>query len=273
MRLLDPATVNQKYLAIFDAFFDWCVSCGLTNDNPAVGVRIKAGLPSNEIGRGTFKMDELNAIYKAPVFTGCLSDGRIYEPGEHHVKNHRYWLPLLGLFTGARLGELCQLLVADVRAIDGVWCLCITSEGGRSLKTRAARRHVPVHPELVRLGFLLHVEACRDRRQDRLFPEIETGKGGYLSENPSKWFARFLRKTLGEATVTARGLVFHSYRHTMKDALRAAGVEERVQDTLLGHESDHVSAVYGEGYRPPRLFAELSKVRFEGLDLSQLKVE
>ena len=56
----------------------------------------------------------------------------------------------------------------------------------------------------------------------------------------------------------------------MKDALRAAGVEERLQDQLLGHESGHVSAAYGEGYKPPRLLAEISKVKFEGLDLSRL---
>ena len=106
LRLLDPTTVNQKYLAILEAFFEWCVTCGIATDNPATGVRIKGASSSNEIERGTFTIDELKAIYNAPLFTGCLSDGRIYEPGEHRVTEHRYWLPLLGLFTGARLGEL-----------------------------------------------------------------------------------------------------------------------------------------------------------------------
>ena len=147
LRLLDPTTVNQKYLAIFEAFFEWCVTCGIATDNPATGVRIKGASSSNEIERGTFTIDELKAIYNAPLFTGCLSDGRIDEPGEHRVTEHRYWLPLLGLFTGARPGEPCQLLVSDVREIEGVWCFDITAEGGRSLKTRAAHRQVPLHPE------------------------------------------------------------------------------------------------------------------------------
>ena len=31
-----------------------------------------------------------------------------------------YWVPLLGLYTGARPGELCQLRVADVLDVEGM---------------------------------------------------------------------------------------------------------------------------------------------------------
>ncbi len=42
----------------------------------------------------------------------------------------RYWIPLLALFTGARLSELAQLHKADIRKEQGIWCLNITENGG-----------------------------------------------------------------------------------------------------------------------------------------------
>jgi integrase len=270
LEVRSAGTINQKYLVIIDRFFQWCVTGGHMDENPASGVRVKLMSSRTEDPRGTFSADELKVIFGAPLFTGCRSPSRIYEAGSAKVRDHRYWLPLLSLFTGARLGELCQLLVRDVRKVDGIWCIDISPGEGKSVKTKAGRRTVPLHPELLRLGFADFVETCRSGRAHRLFPEIEFGRGGYLSDNTSKWFARFLRKTLGDDLVKKRKLVFHSFRHTVKDALRVAGVDERIQDALLGHESDHVSSVYGEGYKPPRLFEEISKVTYQGLDLTPL---
>ena len=80
-------------------------------------------------------------------------------------------MPLLGLFTGARLGELALLLASDV-SIDeasGVSAISIADDPsiGRSLKTRASRRTVPVHPELIRLGFLEYVRERREQEGPR----------------------------------------------------------------------------------------------------------
>jgi integrase len=267
---LTPQTINGKYLAIVHEFFAWCVSCGDLDENPAKDVRVKQAKSRVTKSRGTFKQHHLTPLFAAPLYTGCKSASRIYEWGDHFVRDHRYWLPLLGLWTGARLGELCQLLLSDIREIEGVWCLEIKAGGEKHVKSRAAERRVPIHPELKRLGFIEHVQQLRREGIVRLFPEIEPGAGGYLSDTISKWFGRFLRLTLGKEAVSADGLMFHSFRHTVKDALRAAGVDERVQDALIGHETDHVSSQYGEGYQVPRLFAEISKMRHEGLDLPGL---
>jgi len=268
---LRPETINQKYLGIFETFFGWCVEGGQIEENPASGIKVKVGRSSHtDQGRGTFNLEELQKIFAAPLFIGCKSRSRVYDPGSFKVRDHRYWIPVLGLFTGARLNELCQLETHDIKEIDGVLCLDIAPTAEKSVKTQAGIRRVPIHPGLLQLGFRLFVDEMQGDGAHRLFPEIEVGRGGYLSENVSKWFGRFLETTLGEELVDARRLVFHSFRHCMKDALRAAGVEERIQDQLLGHESGHVSGDYGEGYKPPRLFEEISKVKFEGLDLSRL---
>jgi integrase len=272
LRTLQPQTINGKYLVILERFFKWCAGCGFITENPATGIRVTQSKGASEKCRGPFKPDHLSKLFRAPLYAGCKSKAQIYKPGTDAVRDHRYWLPLLGLFTGARLNEICQLHLEDVRTVDGISCISINDEGDRRVKTEAARRLVPIHPDLDRLGFIDHVQRLRDRGQTRLFPEIKAGAGGYLSENVSKWFGRFLRFTFGKKAAKAAGLTFHSFRHTMKDALRAAGVDERIQDWLLGHENDHVSSHYGKGYEPPRLFVEISKVNYPGLDLSALHV-
>jgi hypothetical protein len=122
---LNPLTANSKYLSLIDAFFDWCQSSGRIEENPAKGVRIK--LPKSRLGggvrRGTFTIDHLRSIYSAPLFAGCHDKTHIFEEGDVQIRDHRYWLPLLGLWTGARLNELCQLRTEDVRTIDGILAL------------------------------------------------------------------------------------------------------------------------------------------------------
>ena len=65
----------------------------------------------------------------------------------------RYWGPLLALFHGLRLGEVAGLQIGDVGEEAGSPILHIRA-GQRQLKTRSARRDIPMHPALIRLGFM-----------------------------------------------------------------------------------------------------------------------
>jgi hypothetical protein len=85
--------------------------------------------------------------------------------------------------------------------------------GRSTVKTRTAERLVPLLPELKRLGFIEHMQQLQGEGIVRLFPDIEPGAGGYLSDTISKWFGRLLRLTLGKAAIGADGLMFHSFRH------------------------------------------------------------
>lgn len=267
----DASTVNQKYLSLVCAFFDWVVGGGVLKENPATGIRAEVRRTRvRKQKRGVFSTEHLAKIYAAPLFTGCRSARRIYEPGSVLVQDHRRWLPLLSLFTGARLNELCQLRVKDVREVDGVLCLDINEDEGRRVKTLASRRLVPLHAELHRLGFPAYVASLP--AGSPLWPELSGSSTGYGSDPVSKWFVRFFKETLGEAERRDAKLSHHSYRHTMKDRLREVGVSDRIQDAFLGHETSHVSAGYGAGYRPPAILREIDKVRFEGLSLEHLHV-
>jgi integrase len=220
--------------------------------------------------REPWEMGELRTLFRSPVYASNArpKGGR----GEA-----AYWLPLLGSFTGARLGELASLAVGDVTTDEetGITILRIVEdeERGRRLKTVSSRRMVPVHHELVKLGFLDVVERRRvqDGERAAIFPRLTQGpKGGY-GEGWSKWLGRYIR-SIG---INNRARVFHSFRHGFKDALRAAGVSEDLSDALTGHSGGGVGRRYGANemarrFGLHRLAEAVEAVRYPGLDLSHL---
>ena len=74
-----------------------------------------------------------------------------------------YWIPLLGIYTGARLSELVQLQIKDVLIKDEITAISISNLGiGQQLKTSASVRTIPIHSELIRLGFLNYLDNIRN---------------------------------------------------------------------------------------------------------------
>jgi len=134
---------------------------------------------------------------------------------------------------------------------------------------------VPIHPELVRIGFLEFVEHVRRSgdQKARLFPKLQKGSKGGFGEAFSKWFGRY-KRALG---IDNEKSVFHSFRHGFKDALRAAGVNEDVNDALTGHSGGNtVARGYGSDDMVRRfgfltLYAGVEKAQYLGLDLSHLR--
>ena len=145
-----------------------------------------------------------------------------------------YWVPLLGLFTGARLGELCQLTPADVQTVEGIPAISITDEGAdRTVKTPAGVRTIPLHPELIRLGFLNYAQRMKDQRAASLWPSMSLRK-----DKPSDYFGRWfllLRKSVG--LPGAGGASFHYFRHTVRPLMRRAGFSAETRDRVTGHET------------------------------------
>ena len=149
------------------------------------------------------------------------------------------------------------------------------ADAGRSVKTGSSVRAVPVHSELVGIGFLEFVDRVRQREGSsaRLFPKLTPGSKGGFGEAFSKWFGRH-KRDLG---IDNPSSVFHSFRHGFKDALRAAGVNEDVNDALTGHSGGNAVA-RGYGWKDmvrrfgfPTLYAAVEKVRYPGLDLTALR--
>ncbi len=271
---ISAGSVNS-YLNNLSSIFNYAVEEEYMDKNPAKGLQVAENVKKKD-KKHPFTMDQLKAIFNAPLYTGCLNDGNGYAtPGNVRPRGGRFWVPLLSLFTGMRLNECCQLDVTDVKTLDGVACILIRedSEGAgddgdrKRVKSEAGERFVPVHPELERLGFLAHVAAMQKKEEKRIFPDLLAGANGYYSDPFSKWFRRFLDKTgANEGKVS-----FHSFRHNYRDALREADISrERVR--ALGGWTDGGGAedIYGKGLKASTLRAEIEKVAYPELDLSHL---
>jgi integrase len=147
-------------------------------------------------------------------------------------------------------------------------------KAGRSLKNKSSERVVPVHPQLVKLGFLKYVEQRRrDGERAWVFPTVAPDQRGALSAW-SKWHGRYLRGPLG---ITDTDKVFHSYRHGFQDALRRATPDEELRDALAGRSSGKsVSRTYGakamvERWGVKTLKAAIDKVSYPGLNVSRVR--
>ena len=146
------------------------------------------------------------------------------------------------MLSGARIGEIAQLRPQDIREEESVWVIDINDEEGRRLKTHAARRLVPVHPELVRLGLLELAARRRATRQASLLPDMPKPVLGDPGKQPSKWMSE---KFLPKHGLKRPLLGFHSFRHSLRTLLREARMEERYADYMYGHHNAAVGNIYG----------------------------
>jgi integrase len=162
------------------------------------------------------------------------------------------------MYSGARLSEICQLYVNDIKQLEDIWYFDINDNADKRLKNKASRRVIPLHPELVRLGLLDHVEEMKAAGAPRLWMTLGSKRDGY-GHDFSKWYQRFNRKHITKDPKK----VFHSFRHTVADTLKQKGVPEGVIAEILGHANQSITTGrYGKRYRPAILLESLEKLDF-----------
>lgn len=241
-----PNTIN-KNLTRVSALFEWAIKYGYATLNPARGMTITNPKRANE-ERQAFSDDDLKRLFGSNEYVT-----------HSHKHPYQYWVPLIALYTGARLNEICQLHLCDLHEIDGVSVIRISEEGGnKRLKTKAARRSIPIHHELLRFGLADYANALRQQGHERLFPELQPGRDGY-GKAASKWFATYSSR----CGVDAPGKVFHSFRHTFIDRLKQADVPKEKIAALVGHEDESVTfGRYGKDYSPSSLKISIESLSF-----------
>jgi integrase len=242
---LAPTTI-QGHLSALNGLFRYAKEHGrYTADNPASGFRFpRTRRPRDE--RPAWTPKELAALLSSPIWTGCQSARERHLPGPEIIRDHRYFLPLLGAYGGLRLEEGCQLHVEDVGSEDGIGFLDIRPGDGKQLKSRAAVRRVPLHPVLIAAGFMRHVEDARRKGSVLVFSELAGRRGGpdkRLGAAVTKTFTAY-RRAIGQYEP---GRDFHALRHSFTTALEEAAVPRPVIDELTGHEGAGETSRYAKG--------------------------
>ena len=270
----------SKNLAVLREIFEFALDKEWLDRNPVERVKIsKPARPERysdgENGYEPFTIEELQIIFSQPLYTGCKDDGNgVNRVGPNHPRRSRFWLPLVSLFSGMRAQEILQLERTDIQRADGIFSITVTDrihgsypdgEYTKRLKAKNSVRCIPVHRELERLGFLEYVTNCKD---ERLFPDVALGKASKMSDQFTKKFKTFMKPT---GVSVPRRKVFHSFRNTFNDGLRAADVHIEIREQIMGWvDYSRMDSRYGKGHLIQKLKQDVDKVKFDGLDLSHL---
>ncbi|APG03198.1 hypothetical protein BJI69_04270 [Luteibacter rhizovicinus DSM 16549] len=192
-----------------------------------------------------FQKSPLKGIAKASKFDAEDDTGRaftqpeldaIFEPvafAQWSAKYpHRFWAPLIGLFSGARITEVCQLYVDDIATEHGVPGFHIRkSKPGQKLKNKSSLRFIPIAQPLLDAGFMAFVEDMKSAEQERLFPHLPNHDGNGFGRQMSRQFSTYIK---GRG-VSDSGMGFHAFRHTMATRLDRAGVGHGTIARITGH--------------------------------------
>ncbi len=240
----DPSLPTLRPRAVMKAFksvktiLTWAVHNGYIEQSP--GDRVKytpSDVEAKE--RRKFHPGEIQKIFDATSDEkGCV-----------------FWLPRLGLYTGARLRELAQSEPKDIHhnKENDFYYLDIHADGdGRSLKTKGSVRKVPLHPDLIAWGFIDYVNQRKNAGGPLWYDQGKLDKYG----SPAGFSRKFNRlvKDIIEVDTEHEMKDFHSFRHTFKDTCRACGIPEDVHDALTGHSNNSVSRTYGGEFPIGRLW-------------------
>ncbi len=121
------------------------------DDNPFEGLRRQLTDGEKDSKYDPFKLAELSTL---------LADARLMKPA-HSVQSALQWAAVIGPYAGMRIEELAAMdagdvyqEIADDAGKEKIWVFDVHNGGNRALKNRASIRKIPIHSELVRIGFL-----------------------------------------------------------------------------------------------------------------------
>lgn len=220
-----PAT-HRKHRQRLSAFFNSLRKGGHIARNPLHGIPTPA--KDDDEGGRAYTQEELNAIFDPSTYGKWVSG-----------LPHRFWGPLLALYSGARRNEIGQLYLADITEEgpdgDKFWGFHVNNRfPGQKIKNPdATRRFVPIAKPLLDAGFLKYVEDVKATKHSRLFPHMPNIDGSGFGKQLGRQYIAYLN-SLGQKE---EGMGLHYFRNTLSTRLNRAGVDDGTIDAITGHKN------------------------------------
>ena len=210
----------QTYIILFKDYMKYAFKNveGMTLD---VGSYVLIPKISKKSTRLPFDDEDLKKLFNAETY-----------PSRYKEKSFaKFWIPVIALYSGARVNEISQLKVEDIIKFDGVYCFYFTDEGdGQSLKNESSKRIVPIHSELIKLGFLDFVDDVKKKKKDRVFYTLNRTEHSNYGDTISKWFGVYRRKV----GIVSKNKTLHSMRHNVETKLVNNNISETIQNSICG---------------------------------------
>ncbi|GLO16410.1 hypothetical protein PPUJ20028_49960 [Pseudomonas putida] len=235
-----PSTVN-KLIVKMSAVLAWAVENGHLSKTYDKKLKLTKGVES------TRKAFSQHQVSKLMEYANGLQE-----------ESWKRWLLSLGIITGGRLKEICQLTTSDVVVFDsGVVAIHINENGeGKSIKNKQSKRLVPLTDGAYGFdlaAFLRYVETCRAEGV------TELAQFGY---RPSGEWVNQQGIPAALTGTYERGLVFHSLRHSLASLMQEKGVSVLHAQAVMGHASRTITFdTYGNGV-PVEVVADMLRKVF-----------
>ena len=156
----------------------------------------------------------------------------------YQADDEKRWLIALIADTGMRLAEGAGLLRSDFIEQDGILCVNIRPHPWRSLKTASSARVIPL---VGSAKWAAERILAQPDGSEFAFPNYNDGQrtnANSASAALNKW----LKSKIG------KDYTIHSFRHSMRDRLRAVDCPSEVIDQIGGWLTQGVGSSYGTGY-------------------------
>jgi integrase len=275
---LAPST-QSRYLDVFRKILELAVLKQLISTNPAASLRpLRQDTVRAQDKRLPFDLGQIQSFFSSEFYKQCAPKHN--SPYTKPDRDWRFWMPLFTLFMGMRPNEICQLQPSDVKRTEkGTWYVdivattdddefLVTGKPSKTLKTDTSRRKIPIHPELIKVGFLDFAIAPKSAKSDRLFKNLKPDQYGNFATYPLK---RFNEVYLPDAIEMKRAQSFYSFRHSFRDALRENKAGPDTLKALGGWSQGNVTSdSYGDNTNPDLHAESVAKIKFGNLDLSFL---
>ena len=261
-----PPTLKKRVGAL-QALLTYAFQQRWTPANIGSGIKI-VGYSKKRRTRRSFEDHELATLCASPLFvnpTEWNTESRISDVTI-------FWIFLLSITTGARLEEVGQVALADVRRDGDIVYLDIDEYADdpnaedKSVKTDDSIRLVPVHDKLLELGFREYLDALNAQGHTQLFPDLKENSVGKRTKEASQKMNRIIDRHVSND----RRLVFHSLRHAFKAKGNDARLTDRTLDQICGHAPVSTGSRYGSEPRIRTIHRELHEIDFSCIDWARI---
>jgi len=249
LQTLNPNSIKKQVTAVHTMLgaavgIDWIAR------NVAENVTVAgAGHTGNE--RDFFTLEELRMIFASPLMT---------DPDA--CSDSMFFIILLETLQGGRPGEFAKLKPDEIGVLDDTPTIRIRRTAGRTQKSKASVRDIPLHQLGVEAGVLELAAIRRGEGVPWLFNDLQADKYG----DRYKLLSRKINRHLRELGIEARDKSFYSARHAHKRETRRQDIPEEHSDQMSGNTTGGTGRKYGRGVPIETLKKGVDRVTYRAVD-------
>lgn len=241
----------EKRRGFLSKFFKWAKEAGHYHHPNPMQQRMgtKSEIRAKQQSYKDFSLDDLRVLFDAKY-------------AEHMKQPDWYWVPLIALYSGARLNEIASLSLSKVHVVEGIHVLDI--EDG---KTVSSRRRVPIHSQLLKVGFWDYVCKLKELGFTRLLPHRP-------ENNPGKMVGKKWGDWIEMCGILDDAKTFHSFRSTVITRLHNLNAYGAGIKRAVGHETSAIDGVHGtyvHGVELDHMRETIEAIEYKDFDLEAVR--